>query len=127
MYADHGYPKKYGWKNFLRDFYSVNNDEELRLYYLFQDIKKDYSSSVGDVSEINEDDELWQFYLDQMNKQVDKFYNVSGIQLLISIQDRSETSLNPEKWSDKQRELAEELYGQIIDYLEEEPGSYEKK
>ena len=127
MYADYGYPKKYGWKNFLRDFYSVNNDEELRLYYLFQDIKKDYSSSVGDVSEINEDDELWQFYLDQMNKQVDKFYNVSGIQLLISIQDRSETSLNPEKWSDKQRELAEELYGQIIDYLEEEPGSYEKK
>jgi hypothetical protein len=126
-YADYGYPKKYGWKNFLRDFYGVNNDEELKLYYLFQDIRNDYASSVGDVSEVDEDDELWQFYLTQMNKQVEKFYNVSAIQLLITLKDKSGNNIDPAKWTDGQKTLAEEFYRQVIDYLESATGSYEKK
>ncbi|MDD4387622.1 MAG: hypothetical protein PHV87_00140 [Bacilli bacterium] len=127
MYSEYGFPKSYGWEKFLKDFYSVNNEDELRYYYLYQDIKKDYATSIGDLSEVDEESQLWQFYLEQMNNQVDKYFNVTGIQLLITVQDQSGVVIDPEKWTDLQKQYAQEFYRAIITYLEEESGSYPTK
>lgn len=128
LYKDYGYPASYGWKNFLRDIYGVDSEDELLEYYLFLEVKDSFSASLGNLSEATEESALWQFYLRNMNNMADRFFNVSGIHLLIHIVDNTGKPVNPENYTTYQSQLAKEFYEEVMVYLQNETvGTYNER
>ncbi|HOH18152.1 MAG TPA: hypothetical protein PK087_02385, partial [Bacilli bacterium] len=126
VYAEYGYPKSYGWTKFLQDIYSVNSEEELSQYYLYLEIRDRFTASLGDLSTATETSALWSFYQNQMQKVVDDYYSVKGVHLLIAHYEGSNL-VNPSKWTDYQKAMAEEFYRAIMNYLKTESGTYVEK
>ncbi|MGD9605612.1 MAG: hypothetical protein AB7V00_05650 [Bacilli bacterium] len=126
VYADYGYPKSYGWTNFLQDIYSVNSEDELAQYYLYLEIRDRFTATLGDLSDDDETSPLWLFYQTQMQKVVDDYYKVKGVHLLIAKYEGS-TMVNPQDWTENQTAMAEEFYRAIMNYLETETGTYIEK
>jgi len=127
VYAQYGYGPQYGWKNFIRDIYGVNSDEELLYHFLYSQVLTDYSSSLGDISELTEESELWQLIEENMQKSADEYFNVTGIHLLIKVEDNDGNPIDPEQWTATQKQYAEELYQQVWVYYREETGTAQEK
>jgi len=126
-YTQYGYGPEFGWKNFLSAVYGVETDEELLYYFLYSDVMKEYSTNLGDVSDIEENSDLWNMYKEKMEEVVDNFYKVTGIHLLITVYDENKAPLAPENWTELQRNYAEELYQQVWDYYKNETGTSAQK
>ena len=121
------YPPNYGWKNFLRDYYGVDTIEELMYTFLYTKLRSDYASSLLKVNDLTEDSEEWTNILNMMQKQVDEYFSVNGLQVFINVKDVDGKYVPQSKWSDLQNEYAEELYGLIWEYIGAEAGNYDEK
>jgi hypothetical protein len=126
-YAQYGYGPQYGWKKFINDLYGVENDEELLYYFLYNQVMVDYSNSLGDVTELDEDSELWQKIEAQMQEMANDYFKVTGIHLLIKVEDENGNTVDPEEWTDLQKEYAKELYQQVWDYYANQTGTSQEK
>lgn len=106
-----GYNPSMGWKNFMKAYYNVNNEEELMLTFLYRDIFMDYAKEIASL----DFDSNWDnVYLPLMNKIKDDFFSVTGIHLLIQTVDKGQGTTYPEDFTDYQKALAEELYDKVI-------------
>lgn len=121
------YPPTYGWKNFLRDYYGVTTIEELMYTFLYTKLRGDYASKLLEVSKLTETSEQWTDILAMMQKQVDEYYSVNGLQVIISVKDVEGKYVPQEEWSELQTEYAEELYGLVWEYIGAEAGNYDEK
>lgn len=106
-----------GWAAYIKAAYGANNEDELRLAFLYENISADYSLKLKDLSEVDEDSDLWKMYLANMNKTVDEYYNVTGYHLLIKVNGEDGNPVNPDEWTDYQIDLAKELDAQVKAYL----------
>src|SRR5690606_14746956 len=122
-----GYPPSYGWKNFLRDYYGVESVEELMFTLLYTKLRRDYASNLLVVKDLTEDSEVWQDIVELMQKQVDEYFSVTGLQVMITVKDEEGNLVPQENWTDLQKDSAEELYEEIWNYIETETGDYDTK
>ncbi len=117
-YKDYGYPASYGWKNFIKDRYGVQTEQEVFNQLLYNRVKDAYGKSLGKITAA--DSELAIFYTNQMEKRVSEYFKVRGIQLVIEVLDESGSKVNPEKWTVTQKEYAELFYKEVLEYLAKE-------
>jgi len=116
-----------GWENYINYVYQVHNEHELKLYLLYEDLGQKYIKAMYDVEGIEKDSNLWDLYKYNMQKAVDKYYNVTGYHLLISVNDANGRPTDPSDWTDYQKTLAEELDAQIKVYLSNTAGKHSEK
>jgi hypothetical protein len=116
------YPPTYGWKNFLRDYHGVNNVEELMYSLLYKKLRSEYASTFLKVEDLTEESDKWKEILGYMQKTVDEYFTVNGLQVFISVKDKDGKYLPVEEWSDLQKQYAEELYADIWEYIKDESG-----
>lgn len=126
-YSQYGFPASYGWNNFMRDYHGVNNIEGLLYSLLYSKLRGEYAQGLGDISKAKEDDELWENIKNAMQKEVDEYFSVTAIQVLISVVDKDGNKLPQEKWTETQKQYAKELYNGIWKYIEGEPEEYKVK
>lgn len=120
LYKENGYPASYGWEKFIKDIYGADNEYELERYFVFQDVKGSYAKSFGDLTNETATGDKWNFYSAQMQKMVEEYFNVTGVHLLITMNDESGNPVDPKDWTTSQVELAKDFYGQVMDYLNDE-------
>lgn len=125
-FANYGFPSTYGWKNFLRDFYLtyygtlVNSDEDLMVYYIYQEalnnMAKEANTYLTDTALQAEFEKL-------MKAEEEKFFNVGGYHLLISVyEEDGKTMISPLEtegtvWSAAQVAGAKELHNEIVNKI----------
>lgn len=122
-----GYPSTYGWKNFLRDYYGVESVEELMFTLLYTKLRSDYASNLLVVKDLTEDSEQWKDIVKMMQKQLDDYFSVTGLQVMITVRDQNGKLVPEEDWTTLQKNAAKELYGDIWKYIESESGDYDTK
>ncbi len=121
-FESEGYPASYGWKNFLRDYFktmglTVTNNDELKLYYIYE---MTVSKMMEDLSAVNGDN--WnEYYLPFMQNAYDKYFSVNYTHFLIYVLD-SKGSISSMKdadtaWTDEQKAASEELYQVVYQIL----------
>lgn len=144
-YASYGYdPTVMTWEEFMVALYGAKNEQELADSFLYSDIVADYTEKLNFITE--KDDEgnyvnknytellaskLWGLYVSKMENAVKEYFNVTGIHFLVSTyEDPSKandkgTPLNPEEWTNEQKEAAKELIKDVQNYLVYAKGDYE--
>lgn len=110
-YEQYGYGADFGWENFIKATYGVNNEEELMQYHLYTKIKQAYSKELGAIT--SADSTLAQFYTDKMTATVEKYFKVKGMQFQIKVQD---TDGNEDK-EEYLHDLAKDFYEDVLEYL----------
>jgi hypothetical protein len=110
-YEQYGYGPKYGWENFIKATYGVNNEEELFQYHLYTKVKQAYSKQLGTIT--SADSELAQFYTAKMTETMEKYFKVKGMQFLITV---PEDDGNEDK-NEFLHDLAKEFYEDVLEYL----------
>lgn len=134
-YSSYGYdPSEMSWEEFMQNIYGVNNEQELRLYFLQSDIISDFKKSLGDLSKVDENSDMWKFYSENMNEILAKKFTATGVHLLISAYSdpmqavtAASTMLDPKDWSEYQVKLAKELTDQIKVYIDKAEGTITEK
>ncbi len=122
-YEQYGFPANYGWKNFMKDFFKtyygvqVNNEDDLKIFYLYQEIVSDFSSRIAET-----DEEKWnQVYIPYMTKMFDDFFSANGVHLLISVTDKDGNVSDPNDdetaWTETQVAYAKELYDLVLEVV----------
>jgi hypothetical protein len=106
-----------GWQAYMEAAYGAKDEQELRMYFLYENINTKYKNVLKDLTGLDETSALWLRYLANMQKMVDDYYSVTGYHMLITIYDNAGNPTDPETWTDAQKALAKELDGQIKDYL----------
>ena len=144
-YSSYGYdPTVMTWEEFMEALYGAKNEQELADSFLYSDIVADYTEKLNFITE--KDDEgnyinnnynelvtskLWELYEEKMNKAVEDYFNVTGIHFLVSTyEDPSKandkgTPINPEEWTEVQKEAAKKLIADVQNYLVYAKGDYE--
>ncbi len=111
-YYESGYGVSYGWENFLRDYYKVDNTDELKLYFLRQEIVSNYKDAITDVETI------WDtIYSPKMNETYNDFLSANGMHLLIYKTDEDGKNVDPVDWTVYETQVAEELYDNVLNRL----------
>lgn len=114
QYEEQGFPSTYGWKKFLNEYFGVENEDELKITFLYNEVQKEFAKAMAETTQ-----ETWdEIYLPQMNKIYNTFINARGMHILIHRQDETGKIIDPEDWNEYEIELAEELHSLIIDRLE---------
>ena len=126
-----GYSPSIGWTNFMKQYFNVDTEDELKLRVLYTVLVDDLADNLGKISEdTTVDDEVWQFYYAAMDERVRDYYEVTGFHLLIGVykdgnengvyDDGSESDelIEPKEWTAYQTALVEELYDEAISLLE---------
>lgn len=126
-FSYYGYPATYGWKNFIRDFYGVHDENELKYYVLYSEVVSDYTDDLSLLEDATEDSEIWNLYKEKMLEIADEFFSSRGVHLLIYVEDEEGNTVHPDDWTQYQRELAEELFAEIWKYYNAEPGTATEK
>ena len=157
-YKEYGFdPELIGWTSFLEGSYGVSNDEELKMTLLTQAISSDFIANVNVIEkhEVTKDEnskkvynfkyteeqvnasELWKDIYAAMQKDVDEYFSVKGIHLLVSTYESVESyagSSNPldptledTKWTAEQKAKAKELCEKVAEFIADEKGTYEEK
>ncbi|MDD3999734.1 MAG: hypothetical protein PHX62_02410, partial [Bacilli bacterium] len=121
-FANYGYPSTYGWHNFIKDYFGVIDEEEMKYYFLYQEVVAEFTEGLSSVEELDADSALWNTYQEKMQGIADEYFSVTGIHILISVNDEAGSPTDPENWTSYQTQLAEELYAEIWKYYEAEPG-----
>lgn len=128
-YVNYGYdPKAISWTEFIRSVYGVNNEEELTLLFLYNKLVSDFTNGLNDIKE--EESKAWPFIQTKMQASLDEYFNVKGVHLLICVFDDPTAEVNngspidPEKWTEKQKTLAAELFAEVKAYVANAKGTY---
>ena len=53
-------------------------------------------------------------------KMVDEYFRVTGVHLLITVYDNNNNPVDPENWTEIQKQYAEEFYNQVMDFINDE-------
>ena len=124
-YANYGYPASYGWTNFLKDYFStnygfeVNNAEDLKLFYIYQQVVSDYSEWIAEVNA-----DVWEnVYLVSMAKTLSEYLSMTGVHFLIQVKDLDGDTVDPMYWTAAQVQAAKELYDEILQLVKILPTS----
>ena len=152
-YTSYGYdPTLVTWKTFLEGTYGVSTDEEYKNVVLVNDIIKDYKKTVNPLEQYTEstDEEgnktytfsaddthaYWNRINAAMAEASAKYFNITGVHVLISLYDdvfsyaNSGTQIDPTvegNWTDEQITGARNLADEVVDYLKTEKGTNTKK
>lgn len=113
-----------GWANYIKYVYQVESEHELKLFLLYEDLGNDYIEKMYSLKDVENTSPIWDIYVKNMEKMLEDYYNVSGYHLLISVNDEKGTPTDPSKWTEHQKDLAEELDAQVKYYLQNSPGKY---
>jgi len=114
-YESYNFPATYGWKNFLRDFFSqyygvtVTNNDELAVYLVYQHIVEDYQANVSDATQLD-----WILFQTEYVKTLNSYINSVGYHFLITVKDEDGNTVDPEEWTAEQIAAAEEFYGKLV-------------
>lgn len=110
QYAESGYNASYSWKKFLKNYFGVNNEDELKLIFLYQEVSSEFAKKMAETNQ-----KLWdEVYLPNMTETYDLYINATGMHLLIHLMDEEGKIVNPEDWSADQEVLAQELYDLVL-------------
>lgn len=157
-YKEYGFdPALIGWTSFLEGSYGVANEEELKTLLLAQAISKDFVSNVNVIEKhtVTKDEnskkvynfayteeeanasELWKDIQAAMQKDVDEYFSVKGIHLLVSAYESVEAyagnsnmldpTLEDTKWTAEQKAKAKELCEKVASFIADEKGTYQEK
>lgn len=148
-YVEYGYdPKLVTWKTFLEGSYGVVGDEGFVELKKSQDALTDYAAKLNPLEQYTKDDEgnynfsateehaYWQLLTTAWNKQIEEFYSVKGIHVLVSLyeddfgyaNDGEKIPANEEgKWTEAQIAGAKELLEKVSAYLKSAKGTYAEK
>ncbi|MDD4000859.1 MAG: hypothetical protein PHX62_08240, partial [Bacilli bacterium] len=85
------------------------------------------TEGLSSVEELDADSALWNTYQEKMQGIADEYFSVTGIHILISVNDEAGSPTDPKNWTSYQTQLAEELYAEIWKYYEAEPGTPAEK
>ncbi|MDD4212001.1 MAG: hypothetical protein PHY42_01175 [Bacilli bacterium] len=112
QFYNQGYGVSYGWENFLKNYYRVNNVEELKIHFLRQAVLQEFIDQVTDT------EDLWaSIYLPKMTEAYNDYLSASGIHLLISKTDADGELVDPKDWTVYEKATAEELYDNVLNRL----------
>ena len=157
-YKEYGFdPELIGWTTFLEGSYGVSNDDELKMMLLTQAISKDFAANVNVIEkhEVTKDEnskkvynfayteeqanasELWKDIKAAMEKDVEEYFSVKGIHLLVSAYESAEAyasganmldpTLDDTLWTDEQIAKAKELCEEVAAFIADEKGTYQEK
>lgn len=149
-YTSHGYdPTTSSWETFLEASYSVRTEDDLLLYYLTDAVSTLYTKGLNYIvsGETDKDgvtayektveeletSNLWVKLTEKMQEEVDAFFNVKGIHLLIcAYKDvnayiAGSSALDPKEWTDEQNEKANALATEIIAFVGDGEGTYQQR
>lgn len=132
-FESYGYAASYGWKNFLKDYFAsyygitINNNEDLKLYYLYEDTVSHITEEIAVLEQENgkattEAQEIWNtIYLPYMQKAYDEYFSIDAIHFLVSVNDEegniSDPNAEDTAWTAEQKAAAEELYALVYKIL----------
>ena len=123
-----GYYSSYpSWKEFLRNYYGVETVEDLMYAMLYTTLRNEYATNLLKVKDLKEDSKEWQEIVKLMQKQVDDYFSVTGVQVLITVKDKDGNLVKEKDWTEAQKAAAKELYGKIWQYIQAESGDYSTK
>ena len=149
-YKSYGYePATCSWETFIEASYSVRTDEDLLMYYLADAVSTLYTNELNYLvtGETNADgvtaydktieeletSNLWTQLTACMQKEVDEYFSVKGIHLLISAYKdvnsyiAGSSPLDPEEWTEDQRTKAVELANQVIAFVGDDEGTFTQR
>ena len=149
-YTSYGYdPSTSSWETFLEASYSVRTEEDLLMYYLYEAVSTLYTSKLNylvngetDADGVTayekteaelENSNLWVQLTQAMQEDVNAYFSVKGIHLLVcAYKDTTtyiagSTALDPDEWTDAQREKAESLVTELIAFIGDSDGTYQKR
>lgn len=145
-YTDYGYdPDSMTWDLFIRSLYGVENEDELLFAFLAESITSEYSATINPISEVDDEGEYvisntsaeatdyWRLINEKMNELANAKFSVDGIHLLVAHYATVEDYINgnnvvdPEEWTDEQREAAEELIGLVVAFVNDSTGTYDSR
>ena len=144
-YSSYGYdPTTMTWEEFMEALYGAKNEQELAESFLYSDIVADYTEKLNFITETDDEGEyvnnnynellaskVWELYVSKMEQAIEEYFSVTGIHFLVSTyEDPSKandkgTPLNPEEWTDVQKEAALALIKDVQNYLVYAKGDYE--
>lgn len=132
-FESYGYAASYGWKNFLKDYFAsyygitINNNEDLKLYYLYEDAVSHITEEISLLAQENgqattEAQKIWNtIYLPYMQKAYDEYFSIDAIHFLVSVNDEegniSDPNAEDTAWTAEQKAAAEELYALVYKIL----------
>jgi hypothetical protein len=122
-FASYGYPARSGWDNFLKSYIGLENEEELKYFFLYNEITTQYTEKLSSVKDLEEDSELWQLYQQEMQEIADDYFSVEGVHLLIYVKDDEGNLKHPDEWTQVQRDLAQSMIAEVWKYYLSEPGT----
>lgn len=137
-YIDYGYdPELMTWEDFISGVYSANSEDELMLLFLYGEIVSDFTESLLDITK-KEDNKyiestVWPLIQAKMEADFAEYFNVKGIHLLICIykdplgEINNSGTINPEEWTEEQKELAKKLFAEVNSYVAASKGSYQAR
>lgn len=114
-YASYGFDASYGWKNFLRDFFSryygvsISSNDDLGMYLIYQQIVSDYTAYIAEVQNVD-----WELVEANYITTLNKYINAVGYHMLICVKDDSGKTVDPKEWTDEQVNAAKDLYARIL-------------
>ena len=152
-YTTYGYdPTLVTWKTFLEGTYGISSDAEYKDYVLASDVIAAYKKTVNPLEQyvestdengnkvytFNADDThaYWNRINTAMAEASAKYFNITGVHVLISLYDdvfsyaNSGTQIDPTvegNWSLEQITGARNLANEVVDYLKTEKGTNTKK
>lgn len=109
----------YGWNNFLRDYYNLEDEDALRVDLVYSRALTEYNKTLYKTTE----EVYTNIYQPKMQEIYDKYFSASGIHLLISKNNEAGNPISPldetseNKWTAYEKELAKELYDLVLDKL----------
>ncbi|NLD25764.1 MAG: hypothetical protein GX661_00205 [Acholeplasmataceae bacterium] len=127
QFYSYGYPASIGWEKFLKSYIGIDDEQELKYFFLYNEVTNQFTESLSSVEELAEDSELWQLYQEKMQEIADKYFSVTGVHLLVYVKDEKGSPIHPDEWTQVQRDLAAELIAEVWKYYDAEPGTVQER
>ena len=118
-YADsegNGYNKKYGFNNFIRDYYNenynvdLNSEDDLMVFYVYQQLMNEYQAYQTKITLAKWND-VYKIY---MAKAASEYMSLTAEELIISLTDAKGNKVDPINWTAEQLASAKELYDEVL-------------
>lgn len=116
-YADAGYPKSFGWKNYLLEIYGCKDDAEFLTYCLESVIANQHKESFYLITDLKDDDSLAATYLARIASESASYFSVSFTALSLVRYDSAGSLVAQENWSEAEKTAGEEFMKGIRTYL----------
>lgn len=116
-----------GYVGYLKQVYGVNSALELRDKLLYEKVVNEYRKTTFNIKNASEDSDVWKMYLDEMTTMYENYFEATGYRLDISINNQFGYPIILDELSENQKQLIEEFYTKIIDYLGTDNNQYKDK